>query len=262
MIQLYHMNDSAASSVQGAPWLLLIHRLPPKPDYLRVKVRRRLQRIGAVALKNTVYVLPNTDESLEDFQWLARAIGEEGGTATVCEATFIEGTSDEQVDALLASQSPAPRARRAFADGPPPEAPRGRTWVARVGVKVDRMASAWLIRRFIDPEARFAFVPARGSAPKDGELRVDTYGGEFTHEGDGCTFETLLTSFLLENPALRRIADIVHDIDCKDEKFGRAETDGIARLVDGIVAAHADDVTRLARGSAMMDDLYATFSRE
>src|SRR5262245_5695160 len=106
------MNASTESSPQGAPWLLLIHRLPPKPDYLRVKVRRRLHAIGAVALKNSVYVLRNRDESLEDFQWLARAIEEEGGEATVCEATFIEGISNEEMTAMFEGHEPRARAER------------------------------------------------------------------------------------------------------------------------------------------------------
>ena len=79
------MNDSQARSAQEAAtdlrWLLLIHQLPPKPDYLRVKVRRRLQKIGAAALKNSVYVLPNTDDALEDLTWLTREIEADGGSA-------------------------------------------------------------------------------------------------------------------------------------------------------------------------------------
>src|SRR5262245_48491360 len=62
-------------------WLLLIHQIPPKPDYFRVKVRRRLYQLGAIAIKNSVYVLPHSDEMLEDFQWLAREIEQEGGEA-------------------------------------------------------------------------------------------------------------------------------------------------------------------------------------
>ena len=253
------MNDSIESAPQGAPWLLLIHRIPPKPDYLRVKIRRRLTGIGALPLKNSVYVLPNTEEALEDFQWLARTIAAEGGEATVCEASFVEGVSDEEVDAMFRSQQEAPTDARE-GEGPR-QPPRGGTWVTREGIKVDRIASAWLIRRFIDPEARFKFVPARGYVPQEGELRFDMYGGDFTHEGDRCTFETLLERFGVRNPALRAIAEIVHDIDCKERKFGRPETDGIARLVQGIVAAHADDATRLERGAATMDDLHATFAR-
>ena len=138
---------------------------------------------------------------------------------------------------------------------------RGSTWVTREGVKVDRIASAWLIRRFIDPEARFKFVPARGYAAQPGEVRFDMYGGEYTHEGDRCTFETLVARFGLREPALRKIAEIVHDVDCKDDKFGRAEAGGLASMVQGIASGHSHDADRIARGSAAMDDLYAAFSR-
>jgi hypothetical protein len=231
--------------------------LPPKPDYLRVKIRRRLQRLGAVALKNSVYVLRNNDESLEDFEWLARAIADEGGEATVCAASFLEGTSNEEMDAMMREQEqgapPAP-------SGTPPAAPSGATWVTRQGIKVDRMASAWLIRRFIDPAATFKYVPAQGYQPLPGELRFDMYEGEYTHEGDGCTFETLLARFGLADPALAALGQIVHDVDCKDEKFGRREASGIASLVQGIVATQPSDAARQARGAAMMDDLYATLS--
>ncbi len=251
-------NATDESSAQGAPWLLLIHAIPPKPDYFRVKVRRRLQRLGAAALKNSVYVLPNGEESLEDFQWLARAIEEEGGEAMVCEASFVFGLTDEEIMGMLQDQSVAP------ADAAVPagaDRPAGGTWVTREGVKVDRMASAWLIRRFIDPQARFKFVPPRGYQPEPGELRFDMYRGEYTHEGDRCTFETLVERFGLKDRALRAIAEIVHDIDCKDEKFGRPEAGGIRGLVQGIVAAHAADADRLVRGTALMDDLYASFAR-
>jgi len=251
------MNASTESQAQVAPWLLFIHSLPPKPDYLRVKVRRRLQRLGAAALKNSVYVLPNEDEAREDFVWLARAIVADGGEATICEATFLEGMTDEEMGAMIRAQmrhdEPAADAGRRVA-----VAPRGATWVTRKGPKIDRMASAWLIRRFIDPAASFKFVPPTGYRPEPGELRFDMYQGEYGHEGDRCTFETLLDRFGLRDPALAAIGEIVHDVDCKDEKFGRKEASGIALKVQGIVAAQNDDLARLARGAAMMDDLYAT----
>ncbi|HYZ32666.1 MAG TPA: chromate resistance protein ChrB domain-containing protein, partial [Crenalkalicoccus sp.] len=95
------------------------------------------------------------------------------------------------------------------------EALKGRVWVTRQGVYVDRIASAWLIRRFIDPDARFKFVPAKGYLPEPGELRFDMYEGEYTHEGDHCTSEVLLSRASLDDPALTAIGEIVHDIDLK-----------------------------------------------
>ena len=82
-------------------WLLLIHQLPPKPDYFRVKVWRRLQRLGAVAIKNSVYVLPQSPETQEDFQWVRSEVRAGGGDAFVCEARFVEGLSDGQIEALF-----------------------------------------------------------------------------------------------------------------------------------------------------------------
>jgi len=252
------MNDSQAPFAQ-ARWLLLIHQLPPKPDYLRVKMRRRLSRMGAALLKSTVYVLPNGAEALEDFTWLAREIHAAGGSAMVCEARFVEGVGDEEIEAMLHAESIESSAA-GDRDGPESVTP-GRTWVTRKGVFVDRIASAWLIRRFIDPEARFKFVPARGYRPEPGELRFDMFEAEYTHEGERCTFQTLVARFGLRDAALTAIGEIVHDIDCKDEQFGRPETQGVARLLRGIADATADDVERLERGGRLFDDLYGAFTR-
>ena len=252
------MGDITTESGAQAPrWLLLIHSIPPKPDYFRVKVRRRLEKLGAAALKNSVYVLPNGDETLEDFQWLAQEIAADGGEAMIAEASFVAGISDSEIEAKLGEAGEAGKAGDAGEAGKPV----GATWVTREGIKVDRIASAWLIRRFIDAKARFKFVPAKGYKPLPGELRFDMFGGEFTHEGERCSFETLLLNFGLKEAALRHMGEIVHDVDCKDGKFGRPEADGVASLIQGIAAAHPSDEDRLARGGAAMDDLYASFKR-
>src|SRR5262247_3001694 len=87
-------------------WLMLIHQVPNSPAYLRVKMWRRLQKIGAVAIKNAVYVLPRSDQSSEDFHWVAREILEAGGYASVCEATFVEGiTTNELVELFQAARA-------------------------------------------------------------------------------------------------------------------------------------------------------------
>src|SRR5689334_1093752 len=148
--------QAGASPEQTARWLLLIHQLPPKPDYIRVKVRRRLRRLGAVALKHTVYLLPNTDEALEDLQWLRQEIETDGGTAVIAAVHFVEGIADEEIAAMLAAERSSLPA--SISDEAPDRVAPGRTWVTREGVHVDRIASAWLVRRFIDPDARFKFV--------------------------------------------------------------------------------------------------------
>jgi hypothetical protein len=137
----------------------------------------------------------------------------------------------------------------------------GRTWVTRKGIYVDRIASAWLIRRFIDPEARFKFVSGKGYVPEPGELRFDMFEAEFTHEGDRCSFEVLLEKFGIDDRALQAIAAVVHDIDLKDAKFARPETPGVERVVTGIALVQKDDDARLASGSALFDELYASFGR-
>lgn len=280
-------------------WLLLIHQLPPKPDYFRVKIWRRLQALGAIPIKNSVYALPSSDQATEDFQWLRKEINAGGGEASVCRATFVDGLTDSQIEALFraardaeyAEVTRAAERQESAADATKLERrlrdiialdhfsaggrktaeaavaklkahrgtrrgatkpPRGQTWVTRPDVHVDRIASAWLIKRFIDPKARFVFGDAR-----DGAVSFDMFEGDYTHEGDRCTFETLLQRFGLEqDQALRAIAEMVHDVDVKDEKFGREETAGFARLIEGIVKRNTRDAARLERGAELLNDLY------
>jgi hypothetical protein len=137
---------------------------------------------------------------------------------------------------------------------------KGRVWVTRQGVQIDRIASAWLIRRFIDPGARFKFVPGAGYVATAGELRFDMFEGEFTHRGDRCTFEVLLVEAGLDDPALGAIGEIIHDIDLKDGKYGREEVGGIRTLIAGIASSHNDDNQRLERGGAVFDDLHRYFT--
>lgn len=313
----------------GPKWLLLIHQLPAKPAYARVKVWRRLQALGAVTVKNAVYALPAGGDSREDFAWLAKEIEELGGEAIVCEASLVEGLTNEALKDLfyaardedygriadearalaarMTADTPvmelaeievlAARLRKQFdaavaidffgansrlaAQGllsglesalkgegemtandraPPAGALSKRTWVTRQGMQVDRIASAWLIRRFIDRDATFKFVPSSGYKPEPGELRFDMFEGEFTHIGDRCTFEVLVAHAGLKDPALTAIAEIIHDIDLKDDKYGRAETAGVKSLIAGIATPAASDEQRLARGAVLLDGLYDSFA--
>ncbi len=139
---------------------------------------------------------------------------------------------------------------------------KGRTWITRKGVHVDRIACSWLIRRFIDPDAVIRFAPGKDYAPKAGELRFDMFEGEFTHEGDRCSFEVLLARAGIADPALQEIAEIVHDIDLKDGKFGREEATGIAHLIAGIAMANPDDERRVAQGCPVFDNLYQYFRKK
>ncbi len=242
------------------PWLLMIHQVPAKPDYLRVKVWRRLQRMGAANLKNSVWALPSTEAALEDFHWLLKEIAADGGEGLLCQATFLAGLTAAQGAALarLVEDEVPRQAEAAVLESERSSAGyRRRVWVTRPGVHVDRIASAWLIRRWIDPEARFRFAAEAGYVPSGDELRFDMFEAEFTHRGDRCTFEVLAGDFAPGDVALARLGEIVHDVDFKDGKYGAPETAGFARVIEGICARHSSDVERLERGAALLDDLYA-----
>ncbi len=322
----------AGPSPQQPRWLLLIHQLPPSPAYLRVKTARQLQKIGAVAVKNSVYVLPNTESAQESFVWLSKEIAAAGGEATLCESNLVGGTSNEAVEALFhtargrdyqeladevrsaqktlgkarrpdetkraAAESALARFRRRSAElaaldffGAPgreatasllatfeqrlrepagdapvqhtaPRPPKGAVWVTRKGVHVDRIASAWLIKRFIDTDATLKFVPPKGYAPEDGELRFDMFEAEYTHEGDRCTFEVLAQRFQVADAGVAAIGEVVHDIDVRDGKFARPETPGVERLINGIALTQPDDQARIALGGQLLDALYEAWRRK
>src|SRR5260221_10978243 len=91
----------SAPPTAAAPWLLLVHQLPPQPAYLRVKIWRRLQGLGAISVKNSVYVLPAGEQALEDFQWLLREIEQGGGEGIVWEGKLADGLNDHDVRALF-----------------------------------------------------------------------------------------------------------------------------------------------------------------
>jgi len=179
---------------------------------------------------------------------------------------YFQANGREQALALLAALEPLSVPR-----GAPPQEPvmtasalptsKGRTWVTRANVQVDRMASAWLIKRWIDPGARFKFVTDRQYGAKAGEVRFDMYRAEYTHDAERCTFEVLLDLLGSNDAALQRIAQSVHDLDLRDHKFQREETAGIRQLFAGLSANHARDDTRLERAAGLLDDLYQSFSQ-
>ena len=312
---------NATVSIDVMPrWLILVHRIPPRPLYLRAKMRQRLDDVGAIAVKNSVYLLPHGAEALEDLQWISQEIEGGGGDAHLFEGDFVEGVANDAAiahfhaarnadyeavvadarEAMKAARSPAAAAELAAAhrrltrrfdeirridffdsDGrgaaeealaaiearlrkdrkektkmieANPEL-RNKTWVTRPGIKIDRMASAWFIRRFIDPKARFRF--ADPASPKQaGEIRFDMVGGDFTHEDDRCTFETLVGRIGLPDKGVRAIAEIVHDLDLKDSKYDRPETAGVRLMLEGLMARTESDEDRLDRAMALFDDLH------
>lgn len=306
---------------------MLIHNIPPNPPYLRAKVRQRLNALGAVALKNSVYLLPHTSDSSEAFRALVEEIREGGGEGYVGAFEPAAGMTDQDViekfrnerqrdyaallddiraaekrwrqksavrspEAELTSvlpllrqrlatlqqidffESPARKetekllerlSRKARPAGRPHAAARRKlrnsTWVTRRGIRIDRVASAWLVRRFIDPAATFRFIDPKRGKSRPGEITFDMLGADYTHQEDRCTFETLVAAFELRETAIRHLAEIIHDIDMKDGKFDRADAAGIRQLTEGIWAAHPLDEERLVRGFALLDDLYRSFKR-
>jgi hypothetical protein len=313
----------------GARWVLFMPTIPAKPASVRVKIWRRLQAIGAIGLRGSVYALPNREECVEVFEWLSRELRELGGQASICEGRFLDTTTDDDIERRFIEARNADYAEIAdaakqlakkldakrsspdriaaitedhaklvhrlgevaaidFLDVPGRETvegllaaiaralprdgtstneplevlsrPRGATWVTRTGVHVDRIASAWLIRRFIDPQARFKYVPAKGYVPKAGELRFDMFEAEFTHVGDRCTFEVLIERMALRDAALVAIGEIIHDLDLRDDKYGREETAGVRSAIDGICTVARDDEQRIAAASPMLEGLHSHFS--
>jgi hypothetical protein len=313
----------------NAPLLLLIVSVPPHPSSLRVRVWRRLRGLGAVALKRTVYLLPDTPDHYEHFQWLSQEIQREGGEATMLRVEQIENMQaadvirvfhearDPEYRALSARYRAVLRAldkKRAasrprierdlaqlqkdfervreldFFDAPgraeverlqeaidmrrrPAEDPRrrepstldlstlrGRQWVTRPRPHVDRIASAWLIKRFIDSDATFLFADPNDFPPD--AIAFDTPGAEFSHVGEDCTFETLMKRAGLRDQRLTRLAEIVHEADLRDGKFPRDEARGIDVVIRGLLAAHQDDHEVLTHGLALFEGLYAGASRK
>ncbi len=308
-------------------WLTLLVSVPPTPTRHRVGVWRKLKRMGAVPLRGSAWILPETPETTERFQWLVQEVQTIRGEATLLRVDRIETMTDAQASALfhkalapdyeavtrgcrelagqvdryrmahrgsigqlksklealkreldriaaidylkspigrrtqqqwetLAKRVRAVEARPATGSGrrrsalPPP----GSVWVTRPRPHIDRIASAWLIKRFVDPQARFAFAEAEDAAKKG--IPYDILGAEFGHHGDDCTFETLVKRFGLKDRRLRTIAEIVHEADLADAKFTRAESAGIDLALHGIAAATHDDHELLERGMTMFDGLY------
>ena len=323
-------------------WLLLVHLLPQKTTKLRVHVWRRLQALGAIPIKNSVYVLPSSEKTNEDFQWLRQEIETSGGEANLFLAGSVEGATDKEITALFRKERDDDYAKlisefdglrgavrgqttgNSLSTGKLAQyqaelnklrqeldrvaaidffnAPQGnkardafekcrrelqatetgnskmrtnksdpaklnaaeyqnRRWVTRKDPHIDRLSSSWLIRRFIDPRPRFLFV-SEGERI-DNALTFDMTDGNFTHRGEDCTFETMIKSFGLgSDKALREIAEIVHDIDLKDNKFNRPEATGVNAVIRGLAAVYNDDGERLKQCLPVFDAMYKLFGNE
>ena len=134
-------------------------------------------------------------------------------------------------------------------------------WATRRGCHVDRTACIWLIRRFVDPDASFAFFGDPAEAPEGAEL-FDVVGARLSHRGEDCSFETFLKEYDLDDPVLGEIAEIVHDADLMDEKYARPESEGLDAIVRGMQLSLPDDLTLSGHTDVLYDGLYAYLSRE
>jgi hypothetical protein len=311
------------------PLLLLLVGVPPHPSSLRVRVWRRLRSLGAVPMKRSAYLLPDTPDRYEDFQWLAQEIQREGGDATLMRVQQIENMSETEVlrlfheprdadyramavryrtllqavdrksaagsarvrdelgrlakehqriheidffgapggaevrrlEEALSMRTRRPESTRREAPRPTLDLAtlRGRRWVTRPRPQVDRIASAWLIKRFIDPQATFVFAdPA--AFPADA-IPFDAPNVELSHHGEDCTFETLVKRARLRDRRLVRLAEIVHEADLRDGKYAHAEARGIDAAIRALLAASPDDQQVLAHGTLLFEGLYANTSK-
>ena len=320
--------DSPAPAPSGGSrWLLFVHQLPAQDSNLRVRTWRRLQQLGALAVKQAVYVLPDSPAARESFEWLKTDVVDAGGQATIFSADGVDAWSDdaiveefrrtrqqayaelaaeldealtratvarakrrrpltrrmldafrqrfaniEQIDffdsagrdrvtALLAQCDThlTPRKSHAPKDDSPAGDLRGRyrrrLWVTRPRPGVDRMACAWLIRRFIDTEARFAFADDRQALDADA-VSFDMYGGTFTHRHDHCTFEVLCLDFALAEAGLDQLAALVHELDLGGGHHDASDAATVGKIIQGLQLAHTDDDELLAHGMVLFDALF------
>lgn len=137
----------------------------------------------------------------------------------------------------------------------------GRTWITRRNPFVDRMASAWLVRKFIDGDAAFQFI-SEGGKESIPEVAVtfDTKGGDFTHTGDLCTFEVLVRAFSIKDRAVKNIAELVHELDVKDEKHSSPKARGIEEILVGIRKSSKNDIESLKMGMDVFEMLYTSIT--
>jgi hypothetical protein len=290
-----------------------------------VALWRRLRRLGAVSPTGGVYILPEQDECIEAFQWLAQEIRQAQGEVLVMRVGQFDGLTDGQVierfrqardeeyseiepqlvaleqavstgtDKRTDLQDSLDKLRRRHADikrvdyfnSPAGEriaarltalqqnlvseklfeadvalasltAYRDRRWVTRPRPHVDRLACAWLIRHFINPDAVIRYA----LEPEPDEISFDMTEAHFGHQGLLCTFETMIRAFQLNTPGLGTLAEIVHEIDLRDGQYSHPEQTGVDAILKGWLVAQLSDAELEAHGIALFEGLYAMFSQK
>jgi hypothetical protein len=173
----------------------------------------------------------------------------------IVERDFFGCPARGRVEALVSRLEPKPVTKKAGTSKHRRADFEGRTWITRPRPGIDRVGSAWLIRRFIDAKARFTFADDPKASPGAVPFDMFTRDG-FGHEGDACTFETLVKAFGITDARVARLAQAIHDADLEDEKFGRGEAIGIARVLAGWNEQGLSDDELLRRGVDMIEGIY------
>jgi hypothetical protein len=315
-------------------WIVFSYTVPAKNPNVRVKAWRRLQAVGAVQLKSSLYILPFSDTNYEHFQWLTREVEDLGGEAVFFHCLAVENLTETEIQVLFGKARDEDYSRlqeemQGFAKNletealsredkagelraglkkftrrfqaireidffpagqgertamllasmeerlqilsgdtvKPTTAPiakkedyQGKTWVTRKRPYIDRLASFWLVRRFIDPNAKLAFISPKEEIRQAPELiYFDMAGAEFTHREGLITFEVLAVTFGLEDRGLAHLTTLVRAIDLKEDLGVNEEAKTLKDLIDGLVTITPDDLELVGRALFLFDALYATY---
>lgn len=212
-------------------------------------------------MKNAVHVLPTSEQAREDFEWLRTEVIALGGQASIFEASSLSRVDERRIiNRLSGNKPPVHTPGRVLKSDLEPRDFTHRQWVTRPRPGVDRFSSAWLIRRFVDATAVFVFASAPEKYPD--AVPFDMYQpAGFKHEGENCTFEVLQSRFGIAEAAVARIAEVVHDLDLKDDRFKSPHAVTIGMLVEGLRASIADDAKLLEQGILLFEALYQSLQQ-
>ena len=301
-------------------WLFFSFSVPSKLQGFRVKIWRKLIALGAVQIKNSIYVLPASAQSQEQLTWMGKETDEQGGESLIIAngnllniadsqvaAAFTKardedyGVLSEEIRAVVAEPDSQERlaalrkfekrleairaidffpsgkgaslqkmldeAQQAPVEGHAvvPQADAAlycqKNWVTRANPYVDRLASFWLVKRFIDPAPRIVFLQESAPVPAGPDIvSFDMAKADFTHVGGLITFEVLVVAFGLAAQVPQRMCEVIKAIDLEELDAAPVETHGVKRMLDGLVAANTDDYARTEQALAFFDTLLASYT--
>jgi len=305
--------------MKNTEWLFFSFSISVKHQPFRVKIWRRLNALGAVQIKNTVYLLPANERHMEQLTWMAKETEDEGGEAMIISGGMLPLMSREQVMAtftrardadyhtleeeiraclerdgrqeaelrkfsrkleaaraidffpsgrgdvvekLLSEAAKSPETKPAALPVLDIAAFQGKTWITRANPYVDRLASFWLVRRFIDAGARIAFLsPEEIFTPQPGQVGFDMRDSDFTHQEGRITFETLVDSFGVGERIPLRLRQVLRAIDLEEYDAAPPETLGVKQMLDGLVLTHPD-YARIEQALSIFDALLASYTKK